>query len=202
MVMAKAVAMVAAKAVAVVVVAAENAVAVAAAKANAVVPVVAVAKTVALAVVAAEVAKANALFDQIGEIYQEHAKQANVFWVENYDPEFTCQHERKVRPLGDGGKWVCDPHRIDKDNYIVYSVGSCGDFTFEEAVLKDVSKSCEIHTFDVLAERNGEAFAELAKKAGVEFHHYGLGSPGRGNPNCKRFKDIIPELKHEGKQSI
>eukprot|EP00558_Chaetoceros_sp_UNC1202_P003000 CAMPEP_0197236244 /NCGR_PEP_ID=MMETSP1429-20130617/3425_1 /TAXON_ID=49237 /ORGANISM="Chaetoceros sp., Strain UNC1202" /LENGTH=324 /DNA_ID=CAMNT_0042694999 /DNA_START=107 /DNA_END=1081 /DNA_ORIENTATION=+ len=141
----------------------------------------------------------NALFDQKDEIYQEHAKQANIFWVENYDPEFTCQHERKVGPLGDGGKWVCDPHRIDKDNCIVYSVGSCGDFTFEEAVLKDVSKSCEIHTFDVLAERNGEDFAELAKKAGVEFHHYGLGSPGRGNPNGKRFKDIIPELKHEGK---
>ena len=31
---------------------------------------------------------------------------------------------------------------------LIYSVGSRGDFSFEEAVRKDVSKHCEVHTFD------------------------------------------------------
>ena len=148
------------------------------------------------------------LFDPNSEEYKtkNERNKANIFWTENYDPEFTCQHERKIGPLGDGGKWVCDPHRIDKDNCIVYSVGSCGDFSFEEAVFKDISKSCEIHTFDIIKEKGGMDFAKLGKEAGVEFHHYGLGKPSETDtksqtleiPNLKPLKEIISELKHEG----
>jgi hypothetical protein len=33
------------------------------------------------------------------------------FYQNNWDPDFSCHHDTKVR-VGDGGKWVCDPHRI------------------------------------------------------------------------------------------
>ena len=35
-----------------------------------------------------------------------------VWYQNNWDPTFTCPEERRVGAGGDGGKWVCDPHRI------------------------------------------------------------------------------------------
>lgn len=53
----------------------------------------------------------------------------------NWEPTFTCQHERRVGRWGDGGKWVCDPHRITKNkpSCLVYSVGSENDFSSKRA---------------------------------------------------------------------
>lgn len=133
------------------------------------------------------------------KIYREHANHANYFWQENYDPEFTCLHESKFGGLGDGGKWICDPHRIDKDNCLVYSVGSHGDFSFESSVLREVSEKCEIHTFDRDKHFNKKHFDVLAKEAGVEFHHVMIGEPTEKHPNGKRFREIFKDLKHEGK---
>lgn len=133
------------------------------------------------------------------KMYREHANHPMYFWTENYDPEFTCESEMKFGPISDGGKWVCDPHRIDKNNCLVYSVGSHGDFSFEEAVLSGVSKSCEVHTFDRVTFFNRKQFKPLADKAGVIFHHTSLGKPTTQFPNGKRFKEIVSDLKHEGK---
>ena len=133
------------------------------------------------------------------KIYKEHANHPNYFWQENYDPEFTCPFEEKFGGLGDGGKWVCDHHRISKTDCLVYSIGSHGDFTFETDVFNKISKSCEIHTFDRDDHFNNKNFPELAKKAGVEFHHTMLGEPTKKYLNAKRFKKIIPDLKHEGR---
>lgn len=133
------------------------------------------------------------------KIFKEHANHANFFWQENYDPEFTCAHEQKFGGLGDGGKWICDPHRIPKDDCLVYSIGSHGDFSFESSVFAGVSKACEIHTFDRDEKFNKRHFPSLAKEAGVEFHTTMLGeSTGKYN-NGKRFKEIFKDLKHEGK---
>ena len=58
-----------------------------------------------------------------------------------------CIFINTCRRLGDGGKWVCDPHRItEQKDCLVYSVGSNNDFSFEMAVLKDIGPHCEIHT--------------------------------------------------------
>jgi hypothetical protein len=57
---------------------------------------------------------------------------------------------------GDGGKWICNPHRItqvsnkDKRKCLICSVVSRGDFNFEICLRKvltgDENKwSCEIH---------------------------------------------------------
>lgn len=40
--------------------------------------------------------------------------QPNAWYQNNWEPDFTCRHERKVGRLGDGAKWLCDPHRIPR----------------------------------------------------------------------------------------
>ncbi|KAL7552111.1 hypothetical protein ACHAWF_016448, partial [Thalassiosira exigua] len=45
----------------------------------------------------------------------EHAVFSYESWYqENYEPNFSCDFEKRVGvpTNGDGGKWVCDPHRI------------------------------------------------------------------------------------------
>lgn len=48
---------------------------------------------------------------------------AQEFHQHNWNPDFSCEFEDFLGPGGDGGKWVCDPHRISKTDCIVYSVG-------------------------------------------------------------------------------
>lgn len=49
----------------------------------------------------------------------------------------------------DGGKWICGEYFARRSDCVVVSIGSNGDFSFEEAVLKHPSgKKCTIHTFD------------------------------------------------------
>ena len=45
-------------------------------------------------------------------------------WMfDNVDPMFTCPHAQRVGGRGDGPKWVCDPHRLQKvPDCLVYSV--------------------------------------------------------------------------------
>jgi len=77
------------------------------------------------------------------------------FWQLHYEPSFSCSFEKRIGPGGDGGKWVCDPHRIMEATSggrpcLVYSIGSNGEFGFEKAVHADVSKHCDVHTFDIM----------------------------------------------------
>jgi len=132
------------------------------------------------------------------KIFRDHSNNPTYFWSENYHPEFTCLNEERYGSLGDGGKYVCDSHRIEKKKCLVYSVGSRGDFTFEVDFKEKGFEKCEIHTFDRLSDFNGRIFSELAEKAGVVFHHISLGEPTDRVKHGKRFKDIIVDLKHEG----
>ena len=56
------------------------------------------------------------------------------FWQQNYEPVFGCQFQRRMGYRGDGGKWVCDPHRINHQNCLVYSIGARLEHSFESAV--------------------------------------------------------------------
>ena len=78
----------------------------------------------------------------------------------NVDPMFTCPHARRVGGRGDGPKWVCDPCRLaQKKDCLVYSVGSHGNYMFEDGLIEsigpgggggggDTQHACEIHVFD------------------------------------------------------
>ena len=143
------------------------------------------------------------------KVFERFSRYSNWFWGNNFEPEFTCPHEFRFDKLGDGGKWVCDPHRILADNKeeeedaksesscLVYSIGSNGNFQFEEETFKHVSPSCEIHTFDLVMNNRGKNFADEAKKTGVSFHHWGLGKKTKRMMRMKTFKEMMIELKHE-----
>lgn len=102
--------------------------------------------------------------------------------------------------MGDGPKWVCDPHRIAQktSNCLVYSIGSFGHFGFEESVLSDIHPECEIHTFD--PELQGESFAEKAPKM-VHYHAWGLGSGDNTDSTHKymTLNDTVTLLGHAGR---
>ena len=135
-------------------------------------------------------------FVRAGDFYQEH-----------YEPDFACRHERRIGQLGDGGKWVCDPHRLQaKPDCLVYSVGSEGDASFEMAVKKEIGAHCEIHTFDM---GNYKAAVE---KSGSHFHQWGIAANSTNNgisytgPDkrqargvFKTLRQTMDELNHTGR---
>ena len=90
---------------------------------------------------------------------------------ENWEPNFSCTYERRLGSPGDGGKWVCDPHKLrTKKDCLIYSFGSENKFDFEEAVLQQIGRNCEVHTFDHTVGPNPSN-----KPSGVNFHPWGLG---------------------------
>lgn len=127
-----------------------------------------------------------------------NSEKPHLWYQNNWEPSFTCLHERRIGRWGDGGKWVCDPHRIvvkqDK-SCLVYSVGSNNDFTFEEAVLKYISMDCEIHIFDPTI---GEHPSEKPNYENVVFHPWGLADNDQGTN--KTLATITNQLGHKGRE--
>jgi hypothetical protein len=59
--------------------------------------------------------------EQASEYYQKY--YWNNYYFVTHEPTFTCGFERKIGSRADGGKWICDPHRINKGHCLVYSIG-------------------------------------------------------------------------------
>jgi hypothetical protein len=129
-----------------------------------------------------------------------------VFFQNNWEPTFSCAFEERIGEMGDGGKWLCDPHRIvtNPGNCLIYSFGSNNVFDFEEA-FHAYRGDCEVHTFDPTA-RPPPTGSPAA--AFVNFHSYGLGSKtaviplgGECGSNCpvKGLNTILSELGHTKK---
>lgn len=122
------------------------------------------------------------------------------FWQGHYEPDFVCQHERRLGREAEGGKWICDPHRITNKvkaggNCLVYSIGSNNEFSFEQSVHRRIHKDCDIHIFDF-----GD-YAEGAKKAGgkLTYHRHGLqGSDHTAKGRVfKSLDTVFKELGHQ-----
>mmetsp|Transcript_23629 Transcript_23629/g.36460 ORF Transcript_23629/g.36460 Transcript_23629/m.36460 type:complete len:339 (+) Transcript_23629:97-1113(+) len=129
---------------------------------------------------------------------ERHTRYPHYYFAGNFEPEFTCLHEERFGGLGDGGKWICDPHRIvteTKKSCLVYSVGCNGKTQFESAVIKRISPECEIHVFDIVGSGRRINFTEAVEGVGGKFHHWGIGYEG----TLKPLKDTIEELGHSGK---
>ncbi len=130
-------------------------------------------------------------------------KKPGSFYQNNYEPDFVCQHERRIGKLGDGGKWICDPHRIShQENCLVYSVGSNNDFSFEKSVLEEIGQHCEIHTFDfgdysAGAAKVGHRMHNGEKLPAVNYHQVGMGVDNP--PKFKSLKTIVNELGHNNR---
>jgi hypothetical protein len=112
---------------------------------------------------------------------------SNAWYQNNYEPEFNCRHEKRIGKLGDGGKWICDPHRLAKaSDCLVYSVGSNNDFSFEQAVKDNIGQHCEIHTFDPAD------YASGAEKVGSTYHQWGIDGTSHGEAPQKIPAPVSP----------
>lgn len=121
--------------------------------------------------------------------------QPEAWYQNNWEPDFTCQHERRVGGLGAGGKWVCDPHRIPRASRqrtdggcLVYSFGSSGDLKFEYG-LREIDPNCEIHVFDNT--HQFESYRTAPNTEGMRFHPWSL--EGSRNPTNSRRSMTLQE---------
>ncbi|CAB9513511.1 Pfam:DUF672 [Seminavis robusta] len=125
-----------------------------------------------------------------------------MYYMSHYDPLFTCPHERRLGGLGDGPKWTCDPHRLERvarerkektqagaqtsnkqqqANCLIYSIGSAGKYEWEEALAKSLMKegqttlqtNCEIHVFDYSKDYTKSGHSS---ELNIHFHQWGLKS--------------------------
>ena len=124
---------------------------------------------------------------------------AKDFFQDHYEPNFACQHEHRMGRLGDGGKWVCDPHRLkQKQDCLVYSIGSHGDVSFERAVQDQIGRHCEIHVFDIVNYSN----RVNSIGGGVQFHHWGISNTTSTDARGRHYKTLQQtylELGHSGR---
>lgn len=134
-----------------------------------------------------------------------------VFYQNSYEPSFTCLGEARIGGMGDGPKWVCDPHRIGRkkelttsqDPCLVYSVGCAGKVEFEKGIQDRIGSACEMHVFDVTGynRRNGN-FTEIVRDAGGIFHQWGIGTAEQSARNPSKFrtlKETVEALGHNGR---
>jgi hypothetical protein len=110
-----------------------------------------------------------------------------VFFLNNWEPTFHCAFEQRIGIIGDGGKWVCDIHNLQTNDFIplIYSFGSAGDFSFEISIRKELPNA-EIHTFDL-----GDF---TCPNTVCQFHQAILGDGKRNG--TKSLHTVIDELGH------
>jgi len=114
----------------------------------------------------------------------------HTFFQRNWEPSYSCTTLARFGCPGDGGKWICDPHRLLLDGCTVYSIGSNDDFSFEEAI-HHFNPQCEIHTFDPTL-----TSAPVHKPAYVHFHPWGLGSLDSADNSGLTLSTIMRRLGH------
>ena len=118
---------------------------------------------------------------------------ARKFYAQQGHPIFSCPHMTRVGGLGEGPKWVCHPRGLlllnqqqyydaststsntattSKNDCLVYSIGSAGDYKFELGLAQLLDNHCEIHVFDP------GPFAHVAYETThrIFYHQWGLTS--------------------------
>jgi hypothetical protein len=111
--------------------------------------------------------------EKAGDYYYPNHRYWNNYFFVTHEPTFTCGFERKIGSRADGGKWICDPHRIPKEGCLIYSIGSNNQFDFEEAMHEKLR--CETHTFDPTVD------GKNALQHVTTFHRLGLISKGKAD---------------------
>lgn len=97
-------------------------------------------------------------------------------------PFHNCPMRQRIGASVDGGKWICDSPAVLRKasrqsrgggSCNVYSLGSAGSTSFEEAI-HEMDSSCAIHTFDHTL--NKEEAQKVRDTPGVTFHPKGITS--------------------------
>ena len=141
-----------------------------------------------------------------------HYNNPALWYYNNYNPIFNCPFAKRVWGVGDGPKWVCDPHRLQVQaerrqakgeagpHCLIYSVGSNGNYEFEDGMYQINGNACEIHIFDFSANYTRDKNSER----NMHFHQIGLQGtqqnrqPSRGGVFMS-FPQILKHLGHEGR---
>ncbi|GKY94337.1 hypothetical protein MPSEU_000399600 [Mayamaea pseudoterrestris] len=142
----------------------------------------------------------KAMFEEPGD-----SKTSMAVWMfANVDPIFNCPHRRRVGGRGDGPKWTCDPHRLQKRNdCLVYSVGSAGNYMFEDGLNEIVgNKHCEIHVFDPNPKL---ARPDDVETKNIHYHAWGLKSSYTAQNGHNRWEtyslaEVQQRLGHVGRR--
>ena len=124
---------------------------------------------------------------------------------------------RRIGKVGDGGKWVCDPHLLGggapdgggarpRPACVVYSFGSAAEFSFETEL--HALTGCLVWVFDPFVTPEGLRLATTLRAVppgaargaplppGVTFvGRWGLGAT-RGDPTFPTLREIMRELGH------
>jgi hypothetical protein len=93
------------------------------------------------------------------------------YYQNNWNPDFSCEMEDFVGGQ-EPGKWVCDPHRLNRPNCLVYSVGSGLGPHFEKQ-LAQIAPYCEIHMFDY-SDQSAVYALENLQNITITFHPWGI----------------------------
>ena len=139
------------------------------------------------------ICESNSLWNERKRIFHPENERNKIrypdtfYFLTNWEPTFHCSHARRIGARGDGGKWICDPHRLKaRTDCLIYSVGSSGDFSFEIEV-KKLLPHCEIHAFD----KNLYPCPDRV----CTFHQITFGDGIQPN-NSKNWLTVIQELNH------
>ncbi|KAK9819754.1 hypothetical protein WJX72_001973 [[Myrmecia] bisecta] len=128
---------------------------------------------------------ADAALDAIGDTIFENSvvmrdREGNnrkYVW-DFFNPVFNCPDKEKIGKLvldGDGGKWLCHVRsQLQRPACVVYSFGSDGETSFEEAVIDKTL--CQVHVFDPTLDaakrRHVQKLTEQEPR--LHFHSYGI----------------------------
>jgi len=102
----------------------------------------------------------------------------NQYWNFNWKPSFQCPVPPVRIGKGDGGKVMCDPSSLQVDDCLVISIGSNGNFEFENHVLA-INPNCEIHTFDHTWPK-ADCTGHCTPPDTIHYHKIGLGMKDEG----------------------
>ncbi|KAI1715880.1 methyltransferase domain-containing protein [Ditylenchus destructor] len=76
----------------------------------------------------------------------------NMDYFELYNalvPEVFCRDLVRVGSVSDGGKWMCNPHRMRKmTQCTIYSLGINNDPSFDESLQDYLGRHCSLRSFD------------------------------------------------------
>lgn len=132
---------------------------------------------------------------------EKYWKTADMWYFYHFEPSFSCPFQKRVRGEGDGPKWTCDPHQLKRlaqeQSCLIYSIGSNGDYQWEDGMYIETDGLCEVHVFDYSKDYKRPEDSER----NIHFHQWGLQSsqePQKGR-KWKTLPQMIKELGHENR---
>ncbi|KAI9331957.1 methyltransferase domain-containing protein [Obelidium mucronatum] len=92
------------------------------------------------------------VWDIAASMTPEEAAQVDSEKLYSLFPEtYNCDKNffRRIGSAGDGGKWSCgEVFQPKEDSCVAVSLGSNGQFDFEESILAHTKNKCTVYTFD------------------------------------------------------